>query len=195
MKALLYTLMAAITAISCSVTPSVPANEFLIEGKVENVPDDTILHLCKLEGNVGSPLQTDTIIQNKFLFRDTISTLREVTLISSSKGFPYKWRNVWIAPGQYIAINGQDKLLPLWEVQSNIPEQKEENTYALCAIKEQREVLTQEIKERKLLNKIDRQDNNAQQVRSYWQQIDSLRKIYQPIKNLLSASSISFHKT
>ena len=42
MKSLLYALLAAITTTSCSVTPSVPANKFLIEGTVENVPDSTI---------------------------------------------------------------------------------------------------------------------------------------------------------
>ena len=47
--------------------------------------------------------------------------------MSDNRGFPGTWLEVWIAPGEYIEIKGQDKLVKTWEVVSDVPEQQEEN--------------------------------------------------------------------
>ena len=43
--------------------------------------------------------------------------------MSDNRGFPGTWLEVWIAPGEYIEIKGQDKLVKTWEVVSDVPEQ------------------------------------------------------------------------
>ena len=35
-----------------------------------------------------------------------------------NRGFPGTWLEVWIAPGEYIEIKGQDKLVKTWEAVS-----------------------------------------------------------------------------
>lgn len=195
MKSLLYALLAAITTTSCSVTPSVPANKFLIEGTVENVPDSTIITLYKLEKQLGIPLQKDTIINGKFSFCDTVSILQERLLMSDAKGFPGSWRSIWVMPGKRISVNGKDKLIPLWDVKSDIAEQQEENAFIACAIEEQRNSLIQSVKDYDLQREARLHEDNPQLVKSYWKQIDSIRKIYFPLNKEIAIKEMERMKT
>ena len=85
---------------ACSHRPSVPANEFLIQGYLENVSDSAIIELCVSEGQLIKEIMKDTLINGEFSLHDTITSgKRELYLMSSSRGFPGLWINVWTAPG------------------------------------------------------------------------------------------------
>ncbi|MCS2681331.1 hypothetical protein NXV81_16425 [Bacteroides ovatus] len=77
-------------------------------------------------------------MNGQFSFRDTVSTTRKMLIMSDNRGFPGTWLEVWIAPGEYIEIKGQDKLVKTWEVVSDVPEQQEENRFTACAIPTER---------------------------------------------------------
>lgn len=125
----------------CSSTPKVPEGEFLMQGELTNVPDSTVILLLKENGNLLTTIQKDTVINGKFSFQDTISgvTPKKLFLLSNDKGFPGMWLNVWIQSGKYIHITGNDRLLPLWNVSSDIPQQKASNDFmALCSSERKR---------------------------------------------------------
>ena len=72
---------------SCN-THSVPENEYLIEGTIQNIPDSTVIMLLKPNGQLLVLEQKDTIINGSFSFRDTVSTLQERFLLADGQDFP-----------------------------------------------------------------------------------------------------------
>lgn len=72
----------------------------------------------------------DTLRNGRFMLRVTPAASPEkLGLASMSDGFPNSILDVWTAPGKEIAIAGHDKLLRIWTVESDIPEQQETNLY------------------------------------------------------------------
>lgn len=176
----LAALMSYMALPSCN-THSVPENEYLIEGTIQNIPDSTVIMLLKPNGQLLVLEQKDTIINGSFSFRDTVSTLQERFLLADGQGFPGTWRSVWVAPGKYITVNGEDKLIPLWNVKSDIAEQQEENAFVDCAIDDRRFSLQLMAQDYDLQREASKHTDNPQLHRTYWQKIDSIRKIYEPI--------------
>ena len=128
---------------SCNQTPKVPEGEFLIEGELKNVPDSVVIELLKEDGKLLITVKKDTIIKGAFSFRDTISgnLPQKYLLLSDADGFPGMWLDVWTASGQYVKVKGEDKLLPLWNVSSKIPEQQYENEFKQLSLTERKESL------------------------------------------------------
>ena len=106
-----------------------------------NLPDSIVIGLYEEDGNILNCVLRDTLMNGQFSFRDTVSTTRKMLIMSDNRGFPGTWLEVWIAPGEYIEIKGQDKLVKTWEVVSDVPEQQEENRFTACAMAQQKELM------------------------------------------------------
>ena len=66
-------LMGGLALVSCNQTPKVPEGEYLIEGELKNVPDSVVIRLLKNDGTMLIPVAKDTVVQGKFIIRDSIS--------------------------------------------------------------------------------------------------------------------------
>ena len=51
----------------------VPEGEFVIYGELQNVPDSSVLELLRAEGRIHRLIDSDTVVNGKFIFRDTIT--------------------------------------------------------------------------------------------------------------------------
>lgn len=59
-------------AAGCASTPEVAESEYLIEGRLRNVPDSTVVRLVKEEGQLLRTIACDTVVGGRFSFRDTV---------------------------------------------------------------------------------------------------------------------------
>ena len=130
-KQLFGGLCAALILMSCGTT--VPDNEYRIEGTLTGVPDSTVISLYQDNGDLLEEVQSDTVVGGRFCFGDTLSTPRSVWLLCVAPGFPSNYLEVCVAPGERVQVTGHDKLINLWEVQSNLIEQAELNGFTDCA--------------------------------------------------------------
>lgn len=171
---------------SCISTPTVKQGIFLIEGFLTNVPDSTVIGLYREDGNALLRISSDTVIGGRFSISDTISTKdsRKLMLMSDGPGFPGTWLNLWVASGEYIKINGEDRLLPLWKVQSRIPEQQTENGFMeLCRPERIRSM------------ELSAMEYSTFRSENFdWKTIDSLRKLSEPLDSLIWLAEIEHLK-
>lgn len=181
---------------ACSA-PSVPQNEFLIEGELTNVPDSTILEFRVAEGDLLKEVGRDTVINGKFSFRDTIGEeIRQLLLMSDSKGFPSFWQEVWVAPGKYVRITGNDRLLQTWEVQSDIPEQAEVRRFFEAMCPEQIELLKYSVEEAKIFSALFREHGGDEAYMEIaFAQVDSLRKLEKPLEDIVERKKFEVLKS
>lgn len=174
---------------------AVPANEYLIQGELANLPDSIVIGLYELEGNIFNCVARDTLINGRFSFQDTVSATHKMMIMSNEKGFPNMWLDVWVASGAYIEIKGQDKLLKTWEVLSDVPEQQEENRFTACAMAQQRELMQQMAAEndwwRMMLNDHAGDQEFARKGRS---KIDSIRKLTEPLQKEIWKKELEYMK-
>ena len=103
--------------------------------------------------------------------------------MDSSLFFPGTWLEVWIAPGEYIEIKGQDKLVKTWEVVSDVPEQQEENRFTACAMAQQKELMQYMAAEYdwQRMMFIDHPGDREFESQA-WAKIDSIRKLSMPLQ-------------
>ena len=162
---------------------SVAANEYLIQGELANLPDSIVIGLYEEDGNILSCVLRDTLMDGQFSFRDTVSATRKMLIMSDNRGFPGTWLEVWVAPGEYIEIKGQDKLLKTWEVVSDVPEQQEENRFTACAMAQQKELMQHMAAEYdwQRMMFIDH-PGDREFERQAWAKIDSIRKLSMPLQ-------------
>lgn len=87
---LMALLSGGLTFGSCTSTPHVPEGKYLIAGMLKNVPDSTVISLYKSDGKLLKQIQTDTVINGKFSFQDTVSSPspQQLMLLSDNEGFP-----------------------------------------------------------------------------------------------------------
>lgn len=180
----------------CSFESAVPENEFLIKGKLTNVPDSVILELLKTDGQIMQTLATDTLINGEFSFQDTISSdVRELYLMARSKGFPGTWLSVWVAPGKSIKISGADKLLKTWTIESDVPEQAEEGRFLKAVYPETIELMKHMADENDLFRIIfEEHANDEAFARANWGRVDSIRKLEDPLMAVIAKKEMAFMK-
>lgn len=176
-------LIGGLTISNCTSSPQVPEGEFLIEGYLENVPDSTVIGLFKITGLSGKSIAFDTVINGHFSFRDTITTPtpRKMNINASSffnpgKGFPNAALTVWVASGEYIRIEGKDRLIRTWETQSRIPEQQVTETFRKIAFPEDK-ISLQYSAEQEALRRAERTVKNRQKYQILDDKRDSLNRI------------------
>lgn len=180
-------LLAIVCMVMCHCTfnrkASVAANEYLIQGELANLPDSIVIGLYEEDGSILNCVWRDTLMNGQFSFRDTVSTTRKMLIMSDNRGFPGTWLEVWIAPGEYIEIKGQDKLVKTWEVVSDVPEQQEENRFTACAMAQQKELMQYMAAEYdwQRMMFIDHPGDREFESQA-WAKIDSIRKLSMPLQ-------------
>lgn len=192
-------LLAVVLVMMCHCTSdrkaTVPANEYLIQGELANLSNSIVIGLYVDEGNIFNLVARDTLLNGKFSFRDTVSVTKKMLIMSDNKGFPGTWLEVWIAPGEYIEIKGEDKLLKTWEVVSDIPEQAEENRFTACAMAQQKELmqhLAAEYDWQRMMF-IDHAGDQEFEKKG-WAKIDSIRKLTTPLQQEIWKKELEYMK-
>ena len=190
--------LCAVLFIMMSCGTAVPDNEYRIEGTLMGVPDSTVISLYQDNDGLLEMQQSDTVMDGRFLFSDTLSVSRNVFLLSNAPGFPSNYLEVWVAPGERVQVKGHDKLINLWEVQSHVPEQVELNGFTDCA----RDLLRQ-----KAMNNLQRDSlmqvlKNGQQsgldgktFRQLNSQMDSLMRFLFHVQYQISQKTVNYMQT
>ena len=173
---------------------SVVDGEYLIEGIVRNIPDSTVINLMKSDGRVMTVVATDTVINGRFEFRDTISGgPSQLGIFSFSKGFPNLILPVWVGSGERITVTGDDNLLLTWNVKSHIKEQKDENDFMAVRFPEKKESLIYQVEEADILK--DLRQLHGEERRAAWRKVDSLRRLYEPLDSISNHKVLEYMRT
>ena len=188
---------AALLFVSCG--PTVPGNEYRIEGALTGVPDSTVISLYQEEDGLLEKVQSDTVVGGRFVFADTISKPRALSLLCTAPGFPSNYLTVWVAPGERVQVTGHDKLINLWEVQSNLTEQAELNGFTDCA----RDLLRQQTLCSLQRDSLMQALMNVQQAGTLdmatFQQInglsDSLQRLFFRLEYQISRKTVAYMRT
>ena len=196
-KQLFGGLCAALILMSCVTT--VPDNEYRIEGTLTGVPDSTVISLYQDNGDLLEEVQSDTVVGGRFCFGDTLSTPRSVWLLCVAPGFPSNYLEVCVAPGERVQVTGHDKLINLWEVQSNLTEQAELNGFTDCA----RDLLRQQTLCSLQRDSLMQALMNVQQASTLdmatFQQInglsDSLQRLFFRLEYQISRKTVAYMRT
>lgn len=176
---------------------NIAPDKYLVTGQLSNVPDGTKIGLYREDGQLIVPVLQDTIMNGVFTFSDTVSCTKKLLLISAEKGFPSNWLNVWVAPGKHITITGSDKLICIWGVKSDIPEQLEENNYVACAWKLRKEYLKHDVVAADWLKQMGSKEYADDQDFSKltWAKVDSIRQLSFPLQRSVFKEELSYMKT
>ena len=109
----------------CSGTGKPGPDEFIIDGKIANLEDGTVVNLQR----VREVLATDTVKNGRFAFRWKVEGKDPEQLMITTGYDLDMFLLLWGAPGEKIKVRGEGKLYPLWEVTSSIPYQIDANGY------------------------------------------------------------------
>lgn len=124
MKQPLSLLVAAVAATACA--PAVPAGEFRIVGKIENVPDGAVVRLYEPQGQMLRGIGVDTLGRRSVFLPGYGRFPESCSDQCDGWGLRGGTLDVWVAPGKRIEVRGEDKQAWLWEAASDIAEQADE---------------------------------------------------------------------
>ena len=176
MKKILLTGVAVCCLASCGISQGtkVDADKFLITGRVTNVPDSAVILVMQEEGSqLLKTVMKDTVMNGMFTFSDTTSCVKKFLLLAREEGFPRHWLEVWVAPGEEVKISGENKLICVWKVESDVPEQLEANAFQDCAGSLREEYARMQVKEADWFRKMDSGAENRDTV---WKKMNALRE-------------------
>ena len=170
----------------------VPEGEFVIYGELQNVPDSSVLELLRADGRIHRLIDSDTVINGKFIFRDTItdSQARKLRLTARSKGFPNTFLNIWVKSGAYVKITGNDCLHSLWHVESDVPEQHDENLFSEVALAERKQMLTYVTEWNDVYSTGLQQGLDKPTLKK----VDSLLKLFLPLVDSIALHELNYMK-
>ena len=171
----------AVAVLLGACAPKIDADKFLIEGQVDNIPDSVVLHLCIYKDGMYSQIASDTIIDGRFSFTDTISKVSQLVLFAThGKGFPNHVLPIWVAPGELVHIKGEDKLHSTWIVTSNLVEQKDQNALQACAFDMRKQYTVLDAEEADVLK--------SRYEKGYHTDAESTRQLKEKIRSLREKS-------
>ncbi|WP_418698903.1 redoxin domain-containing protein [Bacteroides sp.] len=172
------------------------SERFLITGQVPALPDGIVIGLYKSDGRLIVPIALDTVADGRFTFSDTISYTKSLMLLSSEAGFPSHWLDVWVAPGKQITITGEDRLLPLWRVESDIAEQQEQNGFQDSTRELNREYMGYNVSECGWFRQMQLDHAGDEEFsRLAWAKVDSLRKYSLPLMRAVYKKELDYMVT
>lgn len=121
----------------------VPEGEFVIYGELQNMPDSLVIELSQLDRESMHVITSDTVVAGTFVLRDTITDSKACKLFLSIKEPVLfdAYLNVWVKSGACVHITGENRLVSLWRVQSNVPEQRYETAFSLLNLLERKQQL------------------------------------------------------
>lgn len=170
----------------------VPEGEFVIYGELQNVPDSSVLELLRADGRIHRLIDSDTVINGKFIFRDAItdSQAHKLRLTARSKGFPNTFLNIWVKSDAYVKITGNDCLHSLWHVESDVPEQHDENLFSEVALAERKQMLTYVTEWNDVYSTGLQQGLDKLTLRK----VDSLLKLFLPLVDFIALRELNYMK-
>lgn len=189
-KTFFPTALAAITLSAAAAEPE----RFTISGHVSNVPDSTVLELCRADGNLLKTIATDTISGGRIHFSDTISGPRQKYLLAGeSRGLPSWLTAIWVESGADITVSGDGILYPLWDIISTIPEQASESALIKSTLPEFAEYLRLQAEETELIKHfyIDLKGAPEHEAAT-WSRIDSIRTMSAPLDSVMRFKKLAF---
>jgi len=113
---------------------------YIIQAKINDLPDGTVIYLLRNEGNLLRTIATDTVKNGTFRFSDTVDVLTDYGLMGTAPGFPSQWVQIWVKPDTKVTITGSGKLLKTWDVSSEIQEQKDLAKFTAASRKQMDEI-------------------------------------------------------
>ena len=121
----------------------VPEGEFVIYGELQNMPDSLVIELSQLDRESMHVITSDTVVAGTFVLLDTITEYKACKLFLSIKEPVLfdAYLNVWVKSGACVHITGENRLVSLWRVQSNVPEQRYETAFSLLNLLERKQQL------------------------------------------------------
>lgn len=170
----------------------VPEGEFVIYGELQNVPDGSVLELLRPDGNVMFRITSDTVVDGKFVLKDTITSSkpRKLYLTARSKGFSNSLVNIWVKSGTCVKITGEDCLFPLWSIESDVPEQQVESEFSKLALNERRQMLKYSTERSDLIAAHPNMDFDQSDIKK----LDSLLKLYLPLYDSIALQELNYMK-
>ena len=164
--------LVGMTTIACSQQQVSPDTPYIIEGELTGLRDSLVISLFQYDGNVGTRIASDTVINGRFRFEQVMHEpeLNRLGLICRDADFPSMSCDIYVAPGTQIKVKGHNAHIHTWDVQSNVPEQKESNLLLQAASAEYEDyqdvsvAYNQIIKE---LNAIDRKADKEHYAEAY----------------------------
>ncbi|WP_162817918.1 TlpA disulfide reductase family protein [Niabella yanshanensis] len=102
-------------------------DSIIINGNIPGVEEGTRIFFMKKEGNVGTTVAKDSVVNGRFRISYLPGTkeTEQYSIMADGKGFPSMSLKLWASAGSSIAVEGNNKLIYTWSVKSNVPEQKE----------------------------------------------------------------------
>lgn len=121
-------LLTTLTLFSCGEKAS--DGEFIIKGKLANLPDSTIVTLLRAEGDIGKRVAVDTLIGGGFYFQDTMTTApRKFYIRLSGPVRSLASRDFFVAPRSITNVTGSGVNMMFWNYDNDIKEQCEFDKY------------------------------------------------------------------
>lgn len=93
---------------------------FVIEGKVKEAPDNSVIQLLYWQGNVGEVIAADTLRKGKFLLRGSVREFpARMSVCFENDSLFYGDCTLWI--GEPVTkIKGKEFCVSLWKVKSKL---------------------------------------------------------------------------
>ena len=125
-------MVAAASLMSCTSAPQ--GEEFVIEGRLTDVPDSTIIAIGENMGNSSIGIATDTIINGKFRLvgktnKEGLRCARIYCHTLQNEFTCMTYDILYLLPGATVTINGKTTDYSEWKIESNVPAQKTINLY------------------------------------------------------------------
>lgn len=108
--------------------------EFTIRGTVTNVEDGSIFHLTRSVGRVLITIAQDTIVNGKFTVNaQTDKEVEKLEAFLWGKKCSGMIRHIYVSSGLQINIQGDSLYIFDWNIESNLKEQNEDNSFNAAA--------------------------------------------------------------
>lgn len=179
--------------VAATATAAEPGR-FTITGHVTNVPDSTVVELCREEGRMLKTVALDTIIDGRIFFSDTISGPKQKYRITGeSRGLPSYLAPIWVEPGAEITITGDGTLYPLWHISSPILNQASWGALVKATLPEFAELLQCYAEETEAIKHlyIDLK-GEEEYLKEGWDKINSIRDAYAPLEKAIEIKKLTY---
>ena len=166
-----------------------------IEGTLTGVPDSTVMVLFKLEGNVGSTIGKDTLMNGRFEFElkeETGELCRYQLMAEDFNRFPPMGLNVWARPGDVIRVEGSDPLIYTWKVEGESPEQRTQQRFIEASRSEWEEIQRILLQIEPLNEEANRLEGEAREKMIV--RIDSMEKRRNALEDKVNVNNIRLMK-
>ncbi len=167
------------------------AQEYTVEGYFTGVDNGTVIHLAPKD-DPGHPVDTGKVKNGRITLRGTVGEGTHVMVLHNilGKDFPTAYNSLplYVEAGKTITVRGDDYFLGTWRVESDIPEQIEDNEFREIIRPEMRyeQQISVEISDnmdkvravRRSLTKLSgkREEKAMAELRTYARRNDSLLK-------------------